>query len=317
LAVKGLLKHYFILYFHGTDLYSILADTADMLIKKKLQAIFYSGMLLLMLSFFACKQKAIHYDSPVGYNLNQPYVIKLPAELVEISGMAYYAKDNSLFAESDEKGGLYKIMLNRPSDIRKWKFSHKRDYEDVVLHDSTFYVLSNSGDIFTVDFIGDSVATNQYAFAEKGNHSFESLFFDDTLQKLVLICKECDMDEKSETSTYTFDPQSHEFENHFSIDTKEIDEMTNPNSTRFKPSAAAINPVTGELYIVSAINELLVVTDRSGNIKNMYRLNSKIFNHPEGIAFTPAGNLFISNEGEEFKPATILYYQYQPKTQNK
>ena len=36
---------------------------------------------------------------------------------------------------------------------------------------------------------------------------------------------------------------------------------------RSKPSGAAVNPVTGELYILSSINKLLVVAERNGKIK--------------------------------------------------
>src|SRR5690606_27518361 len=80
-------------------------------------------------------------ESPPGYDLNNPVVIKLPTELDEISGLAYYAKDTCVFANVDEAGLLYKIFLNHPKKIMKWKFAPASDYEDIVLLDSAFYVL--------------------------------------------------------------------------------------------------------------------------------------------------------------------------------
>ena len=47
-----------------------------------------------------------------GYDLNHPRVVHLPAELDEISGLAYHSEDTSVFAIDDEVGWLYKIYLN-------------------------------------------------------------------------------------------------------------------------------------------------------------------------------------------------------------
>jgi uncharacterized protein YjiK len=259
----------------------------------------------------ACSHQHNEFKSPPRYDLDKPYIIKLPPELDEISGITYYAKDNSIFAESDAKGCIYKIFLNKPTDIRKWKFSHKRDYEDIVLLDSVFYVLNNDGDIVSVSFDKDSLITHEYNFPEVSKNEFETLYYDDQLRKLVLICKDCSDDNRLVVSSCTFDPKESVYAKSYIIDAGKLDKLMGPNTTRFKPSGAAINPATGELYIISSVNKLLVVVDRNGIIKEAYRLNPKIFNQPEGIAFTPSGNLFISNEAGNMKLADILYYQYK------
>jgi uncharacterized protein YjiK len=266
---------------------------------------------LLATLLFGCDKEQTEFKSPSGYNLNRPYIIKLPSELDEISGISYYGKDNSLFAESDEKGCLYKILLNKPTDIRKWKFSHKRDYEDIVLHDSTFYVLSSNGDLVSLVFRKDSITTHQYTFPGIGKNEFESLYYDDSLRKFILVCKDCDIDQNNSVSTYLFDPVDSSFAGSYTIDAKSIVEQANPKSTKYKPSAAAINPATGELYILSSINKLLVVAKRDGTIKQLYHLDPSLFNQPEGITFSPNGNLFISNEAGNLKSATVLFYQFK------
>ncbi len=266
---------------------------------------------LLILALSSCNRQQKEYKSPPGFNLNKPYVIELPAELDEVSGIAYYAKDNSLFAESDEKGCLYKIFLNKPTDIRKWKFSHKRDYEDIVLHDSTIYLLNNNGDIVSLNFLNDSLVTHEYTFPKQGKDEFESLYFDDTLKKLVLLCKDCESDNKSTAGAYSFDLQQYLYAGLYTIDAKAIEEISGPVSRKFKPSAATLNPISGELYILSSINKLLIVADRNGKVKDVYHLNPSIFIQPEGIAFTPGGNLFISSEASETNPATILFYKFK------
>src|SRR5688500_15282118 len=103
--------------------------------------------------------------SPAGYNLRTAVQIKLPLELDEISGVAYYPGDSSLFAINDEKGWLYKIKKGQP--MKRWKFSGGADFEDVVLLDSVFYVLQSNGNILRLSFAAqNTVAVQQYRFPQ-------------------------------------------------------------------------------------------------------------------------------------------------------
>jgi hypothetical protein len=262
--------------------------------------------------FFACKGQQSHYKSPRGYNLNKPQVIKLPAELDEVSGIAYYAKDNSIFCESDEHGNLYKVFLNKKNSVNKWKFSKVRDYEDIVLHDSVFYLLNSGGDIITVKFTKDSISTHKYEFPQDDNVEFESLYYEPRSDKLVLICKDCNADEQHNVSAYAFDYRSFEYTGAYAIDgSRVVEEAGSNKSNKYKPAAAGIHPINGKLYIVSSVNKALVIASRTGVIEEVYLLNPKIFHHPEGITFNAAGGMFISNESEDPKPANILYYEYK------
>ena len=101
--------------------------------------------------------------SPKEYNLRMAYETKLPLELDEISGVAYYMADSSVFAISDEKGWLYKLKKGQP--IRRWKFSGGADFEDVVLLDSVFYVLQSNGNILRLSFAAqNTVAVQKFQF---------------------------------------------------------------------------------------------------------------------------------------------------------
>lgn len=252
--------------------------------------------------------------SPPGYDLNNPVKIALPLSLDEISGLSYYPKDSSVFAIIDEDGILFKIYLNGSGTIKEWRFDKKHDYEDVVLHDSTFYVLISNGDIETLKFKGDSIFKTKSAFpnAGKKTNEFETLYYDDTLG-LAMICKNCEADGKKAVSVLGYSPESSDYKTLFSIDVQPIAKSIGEAKLHFKPSAAAINPVTNELYILASVNKLLVVADRNGKIKNAYPLDSEIFNQPEGITFTPTGDLIISNERGEEDAATILVFKPKKK----
>jgi hypothetical protein len=254
------------------------------------------------------------FKSPDGYDLNNPVVIKLPLELDEISGLAFYAKDTCVFAINDEFGMLYKIFLAHPKDIQKWKFSNGADFEDVVLLDSTFYVLKSTGDITAFNFLShDSLAVKENQFPVGSGNEFEILYYDDVFQKLMMICKDCEMDKKKSLSTFTFDPWAFQFTpDSFKIDVSQIAAMAGEQKMKFKPSAAGINPVTGDLFIISSINKILVVADRTGTPKEVYKIDRGLFKQPEGLTFTPAGALIISNESADQGVANILVFPYNP-----
>lgn len=256
------------------------------------------------------------YESPEGYDFSKPWQLNLPIELDEISGIVYYSKDTSVFAINDEFGWLYKIHLLGRREINKWKFSEGGDYEDLVMIDSIFYALRSKGDIVTFTF-GDSnmVYSHEAFFPSKGNE-FEILYFDSVLHKLSLICKDCDADKKKSLTRYFFDPATKAYQDTtMAIDVKKIAIMMGEKNLKFKPSAAAIHPVTGELFIISAVNDLLVIADPQGNPKISFHIDGKLFKQPEGIAFTPEGDLIISNEAADKGVANILLFKYHKKRQ--
>ena len=146
------------------------------------------------------------------YDLNSPYRIKLSDQLGEISGVSFYPKDSSVFAISDEYGSLYKIHLNKNMLTLRWKFDQPRDFEDVVLHDSIFYVLESNGNIQALRFSmkGDTIFKRRSIFpAEKNKkNEFESLYYDERSKGLIMICKNCEADKKNSVSAWNFNLES-------------------------------------------------------------------------------------------------------------
>lgn len=264
----------------------------------------------------AVNEKKSQSPNNSRYDLLNPYVIKLPAGLAEISGIAYYPKDTAVFAIEDEAGTLYKIYLTK-NEIKKWRFDKKHDFEDMVLHDSIFFVLISNGDIEWVKFgNADSIITGKYEFPDAGKkrNEFESLYYDDSLRQLVLLCKDCEDDSKKTVSAWGYSIDSGLYTpSVITIDVQSVSQKTGEQKIKLKPSATAINPVTNELYILSSINHLLIVTDRAGKFKEVFELDPVIYKQAEGIAFTPAGDMIISNESHETGLANILIIKNKKK----
>ena len=280
----------------------------------------YLQRLLLCLILFvgifalpACEQSG--YPTPPEYDLNHPIKINLPSELDEISGIIYYPKDTSIFAISDATGWLYKIYPDRKMLVEKWKFGKNADYEDLQLVDSTFYILSSSGNIVSLKFYGhDSLKVNHFEFPDKGKNEFETLYFDEASGQLNLICKDCKSDNKNYVSVWSFNPATQSYVlASFAIDANSISKQMNVKKMKFRPSAAAINPLTNELFILSSVNKVLVIAEKNGIIKKAYPLTPTLYQQPEGIAFTSSGDLLISNEADKEGPADILVIKLKRK----
>ncbi len=262
-------------------------------------------------------KKKLEYTNSSRYDLLNPTVIKLPDNLAEISGLAYYAKDTSVFAVVDEDGLFYKISLMQQGKIEKWRFDKRHDYEDLVLHDSIFYILVSNGDIETLQFgKGDSIITNKTKFPESSKklNEFESLHYDDELKQLILVCKNCDEETNNKAVAWGYNIETKAYTpDLFTIDISPALQKLGVQKIKLRPSATAINPVTNEIYILASINNLLVITDRKGKFIEAYPLDPAIYKQPEGIAFTPAGDMIISNESHDTGLSNILIIKNKKK----
>jgi uncharacterized protein YjiK len=214
-----------------------------------------------------------------------------------------------VFAINDERGWLYKLGVGSHRSITRWKFSSGADFEDVVMHDSVFYILQSNGTIFRVEAGPNGIGpATEIPFQYNQENEFESLYWDDEKKKLILICKDCEFDKKRSLTTFSFDPATGQFSDQsFSIKVDTIAAAVGEKKIKFKPSAAAINPADSLLYIVSAINKMIVVTDRNGNFKKVYHTPS-LFKQAEGITFAPNGTMIISNEAADVGVADILIF---------
>ena len=250
--------------------------------------------------FFSCNTNAQKekFENTETFDFVSPKIINLPQALDEISGIAYYPKDTSIFAIIDEDGLLFKVSLNRPDEVKEWRFDKQRDFEDIVFLDSTFYVMVSNGDLDKITFDGDKIAVAKVDFpnASKKVNEFESMYFSADSNRLIMLCKQCEDDKKSTLSSYYFSDSAHQFVNYQTMETEPLFQKIGSKKEKIKPSAASINPLTKELYVLCSVNKIIYIQDPQGKIKDVIKLDPKIYKQPEGMAFTPEGDLIISNE---------------------
>jgi uncharacterized protein YjiK len=271
-----------------------------------------SVCIVLIVLLAACRNKT-ELTSPPEYSLTRPSIVKLPTYLDEISGITYYAKDKSVFVICDDKPWLYKVFLSGSMNIEKWKIEDKSDYEDIAMVDSAFYVLQSKGRIFRFQFATpDSVAVEEYEFPSTAKNEFEILYYEKDQNRLIMLCKDCKEDNSDGLSAWAFDLSTKKFSPTpaYVIDVRKIEALMKEEKVKFKPSAAAIHPLTGKLYIISSINKVLVVADKKGVPEKVYKIDPGMYKQPEGMTFSPEGHLIISNESAEAGAANILVFKY-------
>jgi uncharacterized protein YjiK len=271
-------------------------------------------LLFLLTVASSCAQKKSNITIAPHYSA-KPIVLSINKELDEISGLSFDGSDYSaVYAISDDKGSLYKISLTDGKIISAIKFDKQKNFEDLVIIGDTCYVLNSNGNISSFNYkTVDAKHILVHHNPESGKNEFEILYAGESTSRLILICKSCERDNKKKVTTYYYDIAQGKFSvGPYTLDATKILKRASIEKNHFKPSAAAIHPISGQVYIVSSVNKLLVITDTRGAIKGVYPLNGKLFKQPEGIAFTASGDMLISNESAGNGPANILIYKYSP-----
>ncbi|MEJ7768289.1 MAG: SdiA-regulated domain-containing protein [Chitinophagaceae bacterium] len=243
-----------------------------------------------------------------GYNFSQVEKRDMKKKLQEISGI-HYVKDDLFVAIDDEDGIIFTVDFATGKIVQEHEFASNGDYEDITMDADFYYVLTSKGSIYKVSREASTAKSSVYNFDVDIGSEFESLYLDSSGENLLLICKSCRQIKNNTINVYSFNLKNLRFSKSpaYSIDLGTLHKGN--KRLELKPSAAAIHPIEQKLYVLCSIGNTLLICDLQGNIENSFLLNVDLFPQPEGIAFTPNGDMFISNESK--KNANILKLAYR------
>ena len=259
----------------------------------------------------------------VPYTLSEPdQTYKLSNRLNEVSGINI-AKNGEAILIDDEKGSIFYYNLAQQKILRDVPFSKSDNWEDLYATNDTVYVLKNNGDLVEVSKTnGDStqVTIRTVNTGLKVSNDTEGLCYDKKKKVFLIACKgkpgleNFTEQYKGRKAIYEYDLKTRQLNttpviliNVHKVESMILGTQSNlirrimnlfnvPTKSVFQPAGIAIHPISGDIYIISAVGRVLLLLDSKGTIKTARKLPPKLFTQPEGIAFDESGNMFISNE---------------------
>lgn len=283
--------------------------------------------------FTQCKAQ----NQQIAYALDRPdQVLNLPDRLLEVSGLT--SIDHQTFAcVQDEKGIVFIYDAKENAIQKEYNFHLDGDYEGITEAHGDMYVLRSDGMLFEItDYKNPGYEVKKYDTGIPAEDN-EGLCFDPQEDRLLIGSKSKPTNESKKTSKrviYGFDLKTHKLSSEpaFEFDVDQLEAFAKSNKVplpakvkkdgtrkepklKFKTSAIAIHPVTGELYLLSAKDHFIFVFDREGKLLIMQPLDEKRYNKAEGITFYDNGDMLITNEGDddpdELKKPTALRFSYK------
>jgi len=272
----------------------------------------------------------VRADSAYGYDFFSPDAeFKLDNDLVEISGLTVF-DEGHLAAIEDEHGRFYVIDFATGDVTGIHKFAGKDDYEGIEMAGTRLFALRSDGQIREIsNYDTDDLDIDKVKTPLGAKCDAEGLAFDADRQRLLIACKEHPgKGLKRQRAIYALDLGSMEVSEKpvYTISTGEIAvhaqsanavddtirDLVYPfmDLDRFKPSALAVHPVTKDVFVLSSVLKVLVVLSSNGNIAAIFELDDRMLEQPEGLAFLPNGDLFISSEGVHRK-ARLARFNYR------
>lgn len=163
-------------------------------------------------------------------------------------------------------------------------------------------MLRADGHLFEVENFNSKPDVKEHKTSLTAEQNVEGLCFDKNNNRLLLAIKDEEPGNADNKGIYGFDIAAKKMAELPIYKINLNDKVFKPEKQKkkkggeVKPSAIAIHPASGEIYITDGPKSKLLVLTKEGAIKKFYQLGNE-FEQPEGITFQGNGELFIANEG--------------------
>lgn len=304
---------------------------------KQLPLLIYICLFIYGPNLFAQEDKKkllfLEKDYTFPYNLENPVSrLELPSKLREVSGICFVDHER-IAAVQDEKGNLYVLSSRSGEILYKIDFAEDGDYEGITLTESDAWVLKSNGDLYRIkDWDDDNNRkVKKYETGLSKKNDMEGIAYDKKKNRLLLATKghpyinssggkhkkaiyQFDLDEKKLRTKplYVIDLDEIKYFRKYNTMTRlGIDLLASLDESKgdvtFQPSGLAVHPLSGDIYIIGSVGDLLLVLHPEGEFLALVELGDRLFNQPEGICFGPEGELFISNEAGDSKASLLKF----------
>lgn len=283
----------------------------------------------LLFIFFLCTCGPALIAQTGGYDFDAPRLIgNMVDDLDEISGLSMAPNGRELLSVQDEEGKVFRISLRNGAVSLATTFWKDGDYEGIEAVGNDIWVVKNTGTLYRITAPGTPRQdVTKFNTELNSDNDVEGLAYDPTRRRLLLACKRDardDGNDKDGRYIFAFDLRTETLNPDpiFAIKREAVERFlascpkTNKHDKLcsffvqrdefdLAPSALAVHPVTGQLFVTSSVGKVLMVLQPNGTIGYLHKLDKSLFPQPEGLAFAPDGTLFISTEKKKEAPARV------------
>lgn len=265
-------------------------------------------------------------DNPTGltrpdfsfpYQLSHPASVwKLDKRLEEVSGLAWMGPQ-TLACVQDEDGEIFRYTFGAAKATPWIDFGKGGDYEGLAKVGDYFWVVRSDGRLYEIAQNGKK---KKYDTPLDKSYNVEGLCYQPSQNRLLLACKGYPgngTNLRNSKAIYAFDLDSRRLTRApvYTIARKNLEALVPDNSQNsvgndlreffdpdsgnklFQPSGVAVHPQTGHVYVIAHVGKLLLVLSESGELLHAEKLDHQRLPQPEGICFSPDGDLFLATEG--------------------
>jgi hypothetical protein len=254
-----------------------------------------------------------HYDpqGPASRRLD------LPAELAEISGIAY-TPDGRLLAHGDEQAIIYQIDMTR-GPVKRFGIGGAGgpllgDFEDIQVVGDRIFLVTSAGEIIEgrEGADGSTTAPVRRGRGLGGTCEVEGMSWDEASGAMLLLCKQARGKQwKGKVVILAASPETGEFEARPRLTIPESELRRVTGAKGFSGSAITRHPRTGNYLMVAGPQQVYAEIDSTGRVLGGGKLPAERHRQPEGLAIAPDLSLLISDEAAK-QTATITAYAYRP-----
>lgn len=252
---------------------------------------------------------------------------ELDKELDEISGLTVLG-DGLLVAVQDEKARLFVLRAADGAIVQTVRFGKKGDFEGVERAGESLFAVRSDGMLFRMriprpDDVKVEAESLETPLTER--HNTEGLAYDPVSGRLLIACKDYPgKGFRNQRALYRFDPASGSLDlqpaHLIDLDSLESRLSRPPgestlrtilrrtfNSADFRPSALAIHPQTGRIWVLSSTLKVLVELDDAGSVAAVHELPDERMRQPEGLAIDADGTVYVASEKGKGGGSAALY----------
>ncbi len=235
----------------------------------------------------------------------------LPSTLRNVSAIDFTTSGKIACLQA-EIGSIFIFNLETGSIDDEIVFGPPGDYEGLALVGKNAYIACADGRILEVD----DYRSEQPKVIEYGTHltvaeNISGICYDRKNKRLLVSARSIDEANQFYKGIYAFSLTQKRMavKPAIRIDLRSpVFSGMQPRNVQsvFQPSDLDIHPQSGLLYMIDGTRRQLLRMRLSEAIKDLSELNRAKFFQPEGITFTPSGEIFIASRGERDEPAMLL-----------